>query len=392
MSEEITETEREKIDEFLSKHITSDEDKSLEDFGVEISDEQELSEEESIEKVVEQTRNIYDRGTGYLGLSLSFILAVEQLSEVDPWIRTSHSDLDWEDDILPRYEKKGEDYRTESNIDTLTLRQGDTEAGLRSKINAIGTFFHQTMNRTNFPNSPGHYTGNWEDYIGLLESCFALSQSGRREAAERIIEFGLTDLESKDYPRRDPPFSQPFLEVLKNYERSHDNEMGGLAYQALVYGYVKTEWPHLSLRASSVRTGSARQHRFGDIDGYHGPDLMISVEVKDRDITEDNVDSELGTMMKLAEKSTALSIAICREVSEDAREILEDAGVKVMTDKDLTIQLRAWDYHKQDLALQGMVHFLEHVEENPTATRRLLQFVKEIDEENSALEHLDEDT
>ncbi|AFZ71431.1 hypothetical protein [Natronobacterium gregoryi] len=390
MSADITDDEQERIEEFLSKYFDRDHNQRLSSFDEEETEESSIDEAEEIKSVVDRTRNIYDeRGKGYLGLALCFVLSVEDLSQEDPWLDEFNPGLDWEDDIQPRYEQKGIDYRTDQNIDTLTLRDNDQEVGIRGRINDIGDFFHQTMNRTNFPNAPGHYTGNWRDHIEILESAFSLSQSGRRESAERIIELGLDCLQSKDYPKREPAFSQPFLEILNNYERKHDNEMGGLAYQAMVYGYATAEWPHLSLRASSVRTGSSRQHRFGDIDGYHGPDLMISIEAKDRIIDEDDIDTELGTMMKLAERSTTISIAVCKEVEKEAREILQEEDVKVITDKDLTIQLRTWDYHKQNLALQGMVHFLEHIEENPTATRRLLRFVKNVDPNNSALAHLD---
>ncbi len=390
MSADITDNEQEKIDEFLSEYFDQNYDQRLVSFNEQDTNESSIDEAEAIEELVDRTRNIYDeRGKGYLGLALSFVLSVEDLSHADPWLTEFHSGLDWEDDISPRYEQKGVDYRAEQNIDTLSLRYDDHEVGIRGQINDIGDFFQQTMSRTNFPNAPGHYTGNWGDHIEILESAFSLSRAGRREAAERIIELGLDRLQSKDYPRREPAFSQPFLEVLNDFDRKDDNEMGGLAYQALVYGYTTAEWPHLSLRASGVRTGSSRQHRFGDIDGYHGPDLMISIEAKDRVISESDIDTELGTMVKLAEKSTTISIAVCKEVEEDAREVLQEEDVKVITDKDLTIQLRTWDYHKQNLALQGMVHFLEHIEENPTATRRLLRFVEDIDSNNSALAHLD---
>ncbi len=393
MSKDITQDEQEAIDEFLDGYFASSTNKSLGEFQDEEKGDFSVDEAEDIEKIVELSRNVYnDRGSGYLGLALSFILSAEGLSKVDKWVADPKANLNWEDDILPRYDQKGVDYRTGQNIDTLTLRRGDVEEGLRSRINEIGDFFQSEMSRTNFPNAPGHYTGNWEDHVNILELAFSLSSSGRHEAAERLIEFGLIDLESKNYPTREPPFPQPFLEVLNDYERTHDNEMGGLTYQAMIYGYVKTEWPHLSLRASSVRTGSSRQHRFGDIDGYQGPDLMVSVEVKDRDIDEDNVHSELGTMMKVAERSTALSVAICRQVSEDARTTLEEEDVKVMTDEDLRTQLNTWDYHKQNLALQGMVHFLEHVEENPTATERLLEFIEGVDPDNTALAHLKTDS
>jgi len=388
---DTTGDESNKIDEFLSAYFHQDSSQHQFTFDEQDTSELTIAEAEVITQLVDRTRNIYDeRGKGYLGLALSFVLSVEVLSKADQWLVAFRPALDWETDIRPRYEQKGVDYRTERNIDTLTLQYNDHEVGIRSQINDIGDFFHQTMSRTNFPNAPGHYTGNWEDHTEILEAAFGLSGPGRREAAERIINVGLDRLQSKDYPNREPAFSQPFLEVLNEYDRTHDNEMGGLAYQALVYGYATAEWPHLSLRASSVRTGSSRQHRFGDIDGYHGPDLMISIEAKDQVINESNIDTELGTMITLAEESTTISVAVCRTVEPNARETLQKADVKVITDADLTIQLRTWDYHKQNVALQGMVHFLEHIEENPTATRRLLRFVENIDSNNSALAHLDD--
>jgi len=51
------------------------------------------------------------------------------------------------------------------------------------------------------------------------------------------------------------------------------------------------------------------------------------VEVKDRIIDASNVDDELGTMMQVAANTTAIAIAICREVGDAARTTLEDAGV-----------------------------------------------------------------
>jgi len=222
----------------------------------------------------------------------------------------------------------------------------------------------------------------------MLESAFRISRAGRYEAAQRLFNLGLERLDSKDYQRREPPFPRPFLKVLREYERSAPNEQGGSAYQALCYGYVKATWPHLSLRASKVRTGSSRQHRYGDIDGYYGPDLMVSVEVKDRIIDSTNVDSELGTMMQVAENTTAVPIAICWDVSNDARNTLEDAGVRVLDDSDLEERLSTWDYHKENRAIQGMIHFFSNIEENPDGVQRLLRFVEDIDPGNSALAHL----
>lgn len=389
MSGEITEEERDAIDEFLEGYFDHEYYEDLDRFSEGTTDDPEIPEADVIEEYIESGRNLYfDRGKGYLGLALSFILTAEQFAAYDSRVAGWTPGLSWEEDLQARYDQKGVDYQEERDLDTLTLRYNDEEFGLRGNINALGSFYHHEVHRTNFPNAPGHYTGNWADFIELLEDSFSLSSSGRKEVAERLLIFGLDVLESKDYPKREPAFPQPFLNVLKEYDRSDDNEPGGLAYQAMVYGYARTEWPHLSFRAFNVRGGSSRQKRFGDIDGYHGPDQMISIEAKDRVIESEDIASELATMVNLADESTVISIAICQEVSDDARRELEEEGVKVITDDDLEIQMRTWDYHKQNLALQGMVHYLEDIERNPTAAQRLLRFVEEIDPENTALAHL----
>ena len=226
----------------------------------------------------------------------------------------------------------------------------------------------------------------------MLDHAVRRSRRGGYVAPRRLFEYGLVHLRSKSYASRDPPFPTPFGTVLTEYSRSHPEEEGGSAYQALCYGFVRAQWPHLSLRASKVRTGSSRQHRYGDVDGYLGPDLMISVEVKDLHVDQGNVRSELGTTSQVAERTTAIAIAICRSVSDDAREMLEAAGVRVLDDDDLETRVRTWDYHKQNRAVQAMLHFFSNVEENPAGTQRLLRFLDGVDPHNRALVHLEDDT
>lgn len=312
-------------------------------------------------------------------MALDFLMIAERLAQRDDWVRGFDPDIE-RADILDRY---GNAAKT-----TLTPKYDGERYGIRPVHNNVIDLFREDLARTNFPSSPGHHTGEWERYDDMLESAFRLSRAGRYAAAQRLFDLGLEELESKDYERRNPPFPQPFLRVLQDYERSAPFEQGGSAYQALCYGFVKANWPHLSFRASKVRTGSSRQHRYGDIDGFYGPDLMISVEVKDLDIDRSNLESELGQMMAVAENTTAIAIAVCRSVQADARATLEEAGVRVLDDDDLEERLAIWDYHRQNRALQGMVHFLGNIEENPDATQRLLQFVGEIDPGNSSLAHL----
>lgn len=345
------------------------------DPSVNLSDE----ELEEIEILVDRADSLFGGSKGTLGLAIDFVILAEVLSQTDSWLQGYDPNINRED-ILDRYESTAKS--------SLTLKRGDTKEGIRTFHNQLIDIFRNDLGRTNFPSSPGHHTGEWERYDDMLENAFRLSRDGRYEAVQRLFDIGLERLKTKDYERREPPFTRPFTRVLREYDRSAPFEQGGSAYQALCYGYVKAEWPHLSLRASKVRTGSSRQHRYGDIDGYYGPDLMISVEVKDRDIDASNVNEELGTMVGVAENTTSIAIAICRQITDGARDTLEESEVRVFDDDDLAEQLRTWDYHKQDRAVQGMVHFLANIEENPEAVQRLLRFIEDIDPENTSLVHL----
>jgi len=349
--------------------------------GLSEPDESEISdeEEEEIEAIIESASRYFSTSKGALGVAIDFLMVAEELSRVDTRIEGFTPEIE-RDDIFDWYDNAAKT--------TLTLQHQGERYGIRPVHNDVIDLFREDLQRTNFPSSPGHHTGEWERYDEMLVSSFRLSRAGRYGAAQRLFDLGLERLESKDFERRDPPFPDPFLQVLQEYERSAPFEQGGSAYQALCYGYVKVEWPHLSLRASKVRTGSSRQHRYGDIDGFLGPDLMISVEVKDLVIDSSNVQSELGTVMQVARNTTAIAIAICRVVRPDAREALESSNVRVLDDEDLERRLQFWDYHKQNRALQGMIHFLTNIEENPEATQRLLRFVEDVDPGNAALAHL----
>ena len=376
-----TEREDDVVRAFLSEHFPpgyEGDGSTLADYSDSDADIS-AGEASEIESLLEEAGRHFESSKGTLGLAIDFVVLAEELSHTDEWLDGYDPSITRED-ILVRYESTAKS--------SLTLKREDTKEGIRSYHNDLIDLFREDLGRTNFPSSPGHHTGEWERYDHMLERAFRLSRRGRFVAAQRLFDLGLERLESKEYEQRQPPFPSPFYRVLTEYERSAPEEQGGSAYQALCYGYVKAEWPHLSLRASKVRTGSSRQHRYGDIDGFYGPDLMISVEVKDRDIDDSNVSSELGTMMQVAQNTTAIAIAICRRISDDARATLEDAGVRVLSDEDLESQIQIWDYHKQNRALQGMVHFFANIEENPTGVQRLLSFVEAVDPENSALAHL----
>jgi len=373
MSEKNNSGEQDAIDDFVYSYFKQDYSHNPQQI--------QGDEQEHINALVDDVSKDIDSNTGKLGVALDFLLVAEQLSQYDTWVSGFNPEIT-KSDILGRFDTK--------DTKTLTFLIENDQIGIRPVHNKVIDLFRSDLKRTNFPSSPGHHTGDWESYDEMLVTSFRLSRRGRYEAVERLIDLGLARLDAKSFESRDPPFPRPFTDILKKYERKDDNEQAGSAYQAIAYGYVKAEWPHLSIRADKLRVGSSRQHRYGDIDGYVGPDPMLSIEVKDKKIDLSNVDRELGTIKELAENSTAITIAMCKEVTEEAIKNLEDSNVRVVTDEILEAELERWDYHKQNTAVQGMVHFFANIEQNPSAVQRLLRFIKDIDPENVALVHLDE--
>ena len=379
---ERTPSEQEAINRFLSNYFPPEymaEKASHSQFETEPSA---ISEEELtvIDQLIAAEQSEFASSKGTLGLAIDFLMIAEELSQADEWVSEFDPAVSAAG-VLDRYDQA-------SVKSTLTITHDGEKYAIRPVQNAVIDLFREDLKRTNFPSSPGHHTGEWERYTNLLAMAFQLSRDGRYVAVQRLFDYGLEQLEGKDITHREPPFPSPFAAVLHDYDRSHPDEEGGLTYQAWAYGYVTAMWPHLSLEASKVRTGSSRQNRYGDIDGYQGPDLILSVEVKDRAIDSSNVDSELGSMMELAENATTIVVAICRSASDDAIAELRASDVNVLTDAELEKRLQLWDYHKQNRALQGMAHYLTNIEEDPGALQRLLRFIEDVDPDNTALAHL----
>lgn len=336
-------------------------------------------EEDEIEEILDWAPALYDRGVAYYGLLLDFSLLAEIISHEDPRLDGYEPGFT-KDDLYQRYDRK--------DTKTLSILVGDDDHGIRKIHEDLIDLFRE-LGRTNFPSSAPHTTSDWDDYEDELAACFRLSRAGRYEAIDRLIDFGLNRLTRRTFDARENPLPRPFTEILRRYPRKDPDEEAGSAYQAISYGYVKAEWPHLSLRTSKLRTGSSRQNRTGDVDGYIGPDLMVSLEAKDKTVTDEVVRKELSDLRQLAQDTGAIAIVMCDSITDNARRSLNSDGVLVLTDSELEGHLSYWDYHKQNDAVQGMIHYFKNVEENPDATRRILEFLLEVDPENSAVATLE---
>ena len=160
-------------------------------------------------------------------------------------------------------------------------------------------------------------------------------------------------------------------------------------FQGIAAGYMKADRPQLYLVVDKTRTGSAKQERIGDIDGYVGLDLEVTVEVKDTPLTGTNVATEIGEFLLKVLENRVMGMVFVRSADEDAIEAVRSHDAVVRTQDQLLAEVERWDWRKQESAVQGLIHFLANIEQNPDAVNRLLAFIAENDPTHESLVHLD---
>jgi len=317
-----------------------------------------------------------------LGLALDFTLLAQKLSLSDAEAKGFRPNLN-ADALFQRYERITERGRRLAN--TLTVKYGTATEGIRGIEEQVVKLFN-ALNRSGYPSAYVYNTGQWHKYPRLMLGCFQLSEPGRYSLCLLLVRHGLERLAENTFFGRETERPRLFPAVIADYDRSaRSTENGGLVYQALAYGFIKADRSHLDIIADKVRTGSSRQRRFGDVDGYYGLDLEVSVEVKDLPVTADNLSRQFGEFVSQAAGSHINGIAFAASFTKETREELENAGITPLAQSDLEWIVRGWDWQKQDRAVQGVLHYLAHVEQNPEATNRLLAFIEGRDAAHSSL-------
>jgi hypothetical protein len=219
----------------------------------------------AINRILTYVRDHFGGMRYILGLALDFTLLAQRLAIHDPEAKRFRADLTKEALFLryPRITQRGS-----RQANTLTVQFEDrshkiqVKEGIRAIEEAVGDLFND-LNRTGYPSAYVYNTGQWHKYQDeLLLPCFQLSDSGRFVLCQDLIDLGLA-LPVNRFFGRSVPRVRLFPEIVDHYPRSTAGENAGVAFQAIAYGYVKADRPHLSLIADKVRTGSARQEAPG---------------------------------------------------------------------------------------------------------------------------------
>lgn len=319
-----------------------------------------------------------------LGTALDFTLLSQLLSKYDADAKRFRNGLTI-DTIFVSYQLIK--VRGQAGANTLTVEYQGQKFGIRKiEENVLALFMN--LKRSKYPSSYVYNTGQWQKYQDLLELCFKLSETGRFIVVNELIRFGLSTLSANTFYVRSASRIHIFPQLITNFPRGIKGENGGLIYQAIAFGYVMADRPYLSILADKVRTGSSRQKRFGDIDCYNGLDLELSVEVKDFKIEAFNVTKELGRFVDEITGNQVVGVAFIKDASEEVIDYLADNSVGVITQNDLLAQVSLWDWQKQEKALQGVLHYIAHIEQDVNAVKRLLAYIKDLDATHSSLAFL----
>ena len=237
-----------------------------------------------------------------------------------------------------------------------------------------------------YPSAYVYNTGQWQKSKELLVSSFQLSVAGRRLAVAQLLAAGLALFPASQLTGRATARPRVFLSLLAHYPRTAAGENGGLALQALAYGFFYTDRQHLELFVDKVRAGAKRQSRVGDVDGYYGLDLALTVEVKDLTLTTANWQGQLAVFCdKVRQTPDTAAIVVAAAFEPAVRDALSAAGVAALTVADLQQAVAVWDWPKQDRAVHAVLHYLAHIEQNPAAVSRLLAFVQQHDATHDSL-------
>jgi hypothetical protein len=279
----------------------------------------------------------FDSAKMILGLAIDFTVVAEKLSQLRAdatLFRPNFSESDFQSDYVREQSAKR---------NTLTFIQGKETVGIRGIENRVIDLFHG-LNRTGYTAAAPHNTAQWERFSeSLLIPAFRLSRSGRYYLCDYLINLGLARMTGNRFYATRLQRPRLFEAVIREYDRTNrKNENSGAVFQGIAYGYFKADCPHLSLVVDKVRSGSRRQRRFGDIDGYHGLHLEISVEAKDMKIALDNA-GQIRRFLEDVRETRVQGIVFAKEISEDVLPDLAVAGVVPMAELSLLAAVSLWD-------------------------------------------------
>jgi hypothetical protein len=261
------------------------------------------------------------------------------------------------------------------HVNTLNVvLSADNVVRLRPLYNAAQHVIVHEMRRYDFPNMPGHATQAWRQHQDLLDGLFAMSPGERRAVLDETWEV-ITALHRFGRRTIADAAPRPFAVILEEFPNTQRGEPAGAVLQGLAFAYYRADSPSVTIETGKVGAGSRRVGRVGDVDGWAGPELVLSIEVKDEDLSDPNDDTLDGFIANLAEWPDATAIVVARGATDTVVDGLATQNVSVLTRERMLDAVVRWDLNKQRVAAREFHYYLARVQRTSALTLRFEAFV-----------------
>jgi hypothetical protein len=282
------------------------------------------------------------------------------------------------EELLAEYPKQDRTHAGKT-ANTLIVAVGDTTLSLRPFYNHYEKLFRVEHKRFGYPNAAPHATQAWTNYTQWFEAILQMPIIEQDDLRQWVINFVLEQLPSHEVdPSSIRPLSRPFSRLLHEFPlAAASGEKHGACFQGVVFAYIRADAPHLFLEVAKVGAGSKRLQRVGDIDGWQGERLVITVECKSFEMDLDAA-TELGAFLGEAKSRKALATVAALSFTQEAKDHLTDQDVRLLDMDRLKSLIDLWDPLKQQIAYDGFTYYAHHVEKNAPLMERLAAFTAKL--------------
>lgn len=302
------------------------------------------------------------------GLVLAMLALVEQVLE--------NEGVETEEDGIEAYERQTQNAQGR-HVNTLNVILADRKTiRLRPLYNGVQHVIVHELRRYDFPNMPGHATQAWRQHQDILDGLFAMTPNERRAVLD---EAWATVTALHPFVRRtaEEASPRPFAVILEDFPNTQRGEPAGAVLQGLAFAYYRADSPNVTIETGKVGAGSRRVGRAGDVDGWNGPELVLSIEVKDEDITDPEDDTLDGFLANLAEWPDATAVVLARSAIDQVVEELAKQNVSVLTREHMLDTVLRWDLNKQRMAAREFYCYLARVQRHSGLTQRFEAILEE---------------
>ena len=321
--------------------------------------------------IFDEVKSAFERRKFASGLLVAFVDFLTALS-------TPSLDLESFDDFLLVFEQQERTIRG-SRANTLIIR---TAAGktlsIRPFYNKAERFFRAEHKRYEYPSCAPHATQAWSDYRHWLDVLVTCSTDDLLRLKRRVQEFVLGELESHEFDPSTSLIEPPlFRLILEGFDLDRQKyEPSGAALQGVVFGFLRADNPHLQMEVDKVHTGSKRLQRIGDVDGWDGGRLAITAEVKQYEVTENEV-PDFAAFATAVSTRGAIGIVATLGFLQDSRALLSGLGLIPIDRNDMLRIISLWDSVKQRIAVTSVFYYVRHVEKNHSLINRFEDFIQQ---------------